>query len=173
MMELYSDEKIILKKRRFWLPIVIEGVSFLLFGGAPLIVLMLIEGSFAPEVQELISQYSNLFWFGAFAWAFIFWNSFFIVWTNYYLDILLITTKRVIDVEQLGLFARDLAEMRIESIQDIKVQVIGILASLLDFGNIHIQTAGVNREFIIEHIQNPHQVKDAIMKQREALSANH
>ena len=170
MIEFQSDEKVILERRRHWLPFVMEGVSLFVAGTLPF--LTIIFSNFLPEALAVtVDTHQTLALFLATAWLLILWIIFFVAWTNYYLDVLIVTTKRVIDIEQTGLFARDQAEMRIENIQDIKVEIVGILASLLHFGNIHIQTAGVSKEFIIKNIRDPHSVKDAIMKQHDALLA--
>ena len=169
MFELHSDEQVLIERRRFWLPFAAESAS--LFATAVLPFIAILFSSFLPDALALlIGVHKTFALFLATAWFLIVWISFFITWTNYYLDVLLITTKRVIDIEQAGLFARDQAELRIENIQDIKVEILGILASLLRFGNIHIQTAGMSKEFIIKHIHNPHGVKDAIMKQHDLLA---
>ncbi len=84
---------------------------------------------------------------------------------------LLITDKRLLDIDQINLFARDISEMRLENIQDMRVEVLGFLATTMDFGNIYIQTAGATDEFAIKNIPHPNKIKDAISHQCEALSA--
>lgn len=163
MIELHLDEKILLTKRRFWLPIAIEGLTMFLAAFVPLVVL--IGFNIVPaESETAAADYQPFFWFLTFGWWLVLWITFFISWTNYYLDVLLITNKRVVDIEQIGLFARDLAEVRLENVQDIRVEVIGILPSLLDYGNVHIQSAGATKEFLIKNIQDPHGAKDLISK---------
>lgn len=169
MIELHPDETILLERRRFWLPLAIESASLFVAAVLPLFGVVF-SSFFPPQLASLINAYRPFALFLATAWVFSTWIIFFVAWTNYYLDVLIVTTKRVVDIEQIGLFARDQAELRIENIQDIKIEVIGILASLLNFGNIHIQTAGVNKEFIIKNIHNPQGVKDVIMKQHDVLA---
>jgi hypothetical protein len=96
------------------------------------------------------------------SWGHISWILFFVAWTNYYLDILVVTNKRVIDIQQIGLFARDVAEIRTENIEDLRVEIVGPIASLLHFGNLHIQSAGESREFVMRNIPDPHKVREAI-----------
>jgi uncharacterized membrane protein YdbT with pleckstrin-like domain len=83
-----------------------------------------------------------------------------IVWTDYHLDMLVITNLRIVAIEQKGLFSREVSSFRYERIQDITIEVHGIIATVLDFGVIHIQTAGDNRDFLVTHIPHPQRVKD-------------
>jgi membrane protein YdbS with pleckstrin-like domain len=83
--------------------------------------------------------------------------------TNYYLDILFVTNKHLIDVDQLGLFSRDIATTPIHNIEDIKIEIKGILGTWFQFGNLHIQTAGASKEMIIRGIKHPQEAKDAIL----------
>jgi len=171
MIELHPDEIILLERRRYWLPFAMEALGLLVAATLPFAGFLFSE-SMPARLQALLSAYSLPFLFCATAWLLVIWIIFFTNWTNYYLDILLITNKRVIDVEQLGLFARDLAEMRIENIQDIRVEIVGLLASLLHFGNLHIQTAGEVKEFVIRNLYDPHAVKDIISKQHDDVMRN-
>lgn len=171
MIELHPDEKTLMERRRFWLPFAIESASLLIVAVLPLLAIYF-SSSMPSAVAEFLSAYKTFALFMATAWLLAVWMIFFVAWTNYYLDVLVVTTKRVIDIEQLGLFARDQAELRIENIQDIKVEVVGILASILHFGNIYIQTAGASKEFVIKHIHDPHGVKDAIIKQHDLLATD-
>lgn len=162
MITLLQDEKIILKKRRHWFIIVAELAPVVLVALLP--PFFLVVGSAIPFIELLLREYVALVIFFLGSWWLFLWTIFFIIWTNYYLDIVVITNKRIIDIEQLGLFARDIVEVRMENIEDIKTTVIGLLASLLDMGSLHIQTAGESREVIIKNIANPHEVREIISR---------
>ncbi len=142
--------------------ITLELAPIVLAAVLPLIVL--IGGAAVPIVETILSEYAVFVVFFLAVWWLLLWMIFFIIWTNYYLDIVVITNKRIIDIEQLGLFARDIVEVRMENIEDIKTAVIGLLPSLLDMGSLHIQTAGESREVIIKNIANPHEVREMITK---------
>lgn len=171
MINLHEGEVVIMERRRYWLPFAMESLVLLCIALLPIYFLAAADPG-VGRLGILFAQERNLLFFLAAGWVLAVWIIFFSAWTNYYLDVLVVTNKRAIDIEQLGLFSRDMAELRIENIQDIKVEVFGILASLLHFGNIRIQTAGESEEFIINNIHNPHEVKDAIAKQHDALIKN-
>lgn len=162
MISLLDNERIILKKRRHWLVIALELAPLALLSILPGIFLLI--DSATPVVNIIISEYIDFVIFFLFAWWLFLWMISFVVWTNYYLDVLIITNKRIIDIEQLGLFARDIVEVRVEKIEDIKTEIIGFVSSLLHMGNLYIQTAGESKEVVIKNIPNPNEVREIIAK---------
>lgn len=172
MIEFHKDEKIILEQRKHWYIIATESFMFAIGAIAPLILIPIIAG-YSSSFSSYFSSNLPLFIFFFSAWTLLMWVSFFVLWTNYYLDIIIVTDKRVIDIEQLGLFARDQAEVRLENIQDIKVEVIGIVESLLRLGNIHIQSAGQSREILAKGFPDPHIIKNTIVKAQDERLRKH
>ncbi|MCX7589357.1 MAG: PH domain-containing protein [Patescibacteria group bacterium] len=172
MITLLKDEEIILIKRRHSFIFISETMGLILISIIPFLLIGFIN--LIPEniikINNILQNYFNYYLFFSFCFIFICWLIFIISWTNYYLDTIIITNKRIIDIEQINLFHRDEAEIRYENIEDIKVETIGFLASILKFGNIHIQSAAEAREIIIKNISNPYEVKDIISKQKEIAS---
>jgi membrane protein YdbS with pleckstrin-like domain len=103
------------------------------------------------------------------AWALIFWVKLFGVWTNYYLDVWVVTDRRVIDIEQKGLFHRQTSIFRMERIQDVTVEIHGLIATLFNFGDVHVQTAGVAQAFIIRGVANPKHVRESILAEQDRI----
>lgn len=91
------------------------------------------------------------------------------LWTDYYLDLWIVTNQRIIDVEQRGLFSREVATMQLSKIQDITTDVHGFIATMMGFGDVHVQTAGNEREFVIRGVYNPDQTR----MQLESALASH
>ncbi len=168
MITLHAGEKILLICRRHWLPIAGEAVSLAFAAFLPF--LLLIASQILPaSMQALINQESAALFLLIASWLLIIWMLFFVAWTNYYLDILILTDKRIIDINQIGLFARDISELRLEKIQDLKIEIIGFIPSLLNFGSLTIQTAGESSEFSIRNIHDPNAIKNLIAERHEAL----
>jgi hypothetical protein len=71
---------------------------------------------------------------------------------DYYLDVWIITNQRVINIEQKGLFSRVISEKDLGTMQDITSDVSGFFPTLLDFGDVHIQTAAENENFIFKEV---------------------
>ena len=170
MITLHSDEKIILEQRVFWLPIAMQGAMLFFIALVPFLMIFGLTEFLPQPLQEFINIYRIPALFSATVWTLIVWVIFFVRWTDYYLDVLLVTNKRVMDIEQIGLFSRDTLETRLENIQDIRVEVAGFLASIMDFGNLRLQTAGSTTEFVIKNIHKPHKTKDIISRECECLA---
>lgn len=80
----------------------------------------------------------------------------------YYLDIIIITNKRVIENEQNGLFKYTASEVELSKIQDISVKVFGPLAEFLDFGDMEIQSAGTQTKFYFHTLPHPYKIRKII-----------
>jgi len=86
----------------------------------------------------------------------------FAIWINYRLDVWIITTKRVIDIEQRGLFNREVSEFLVANIQDITTEVPTMIMTLFGFGNMTIQTAG-QKSFTVSEIPRLEEAKKIIL----------
>ena len=86
----------------------------------------------------------------------------FMFWVDYYLDMWVITSERIIDIEQKGLFRREISEFMLDKVQDITVEIPDIMATLLKYGNINIQTAG-EKSFTIKQIPKIYEAKNLIL----------
>lgn len=80
----------------------------------------------------------------------------------YTLNTIVITNKRVIKNEQSGFFRYASAELDIAKIQDVSVKVHGILAAILRFGDLEIQTAGTQNKFLFDRLPNPEKIKTIV-----------
>lgn len=101
-------------------------------------------------------------------WYLFMWVTYFIRLTNYLLDYWIVTTERLMKVEQRSLFSRDASTLSLEKIQDVTVEVHGIFATLFHFGTLFIQSAGETREFRMTGVSRPIAAKETIMKLAQA-----
>lgn len=169
MIQLYPNEKIVMEVRRHWYILVAETLFLAFLVLAPFVALGFLN---VFEQSLPAEKTASLFLFLTSGWFLIVWITFFIIWTNYYLDVWIITDKRIIDVEQYYLFSREVSEFKLEKIQDITVEIHGLLPTLLHFGDVHVQTAGQMREFVIRYVPHPDRVKDIIFKQHDEALKN-
>ncbi|MBI5221098.1 MAG: PH domain-containing protein [Candidatus Liptonbacteria bacterium] len=159
MIRLDPDEKIVLEVRRHWYVLFSQVVVLVIAAALPIFV---IEAIATLGIYETSRAILPLTIYLLAAWYLILWVAFFVVWTNYHFDLWILTDRRLISIEQASLFSRNVAECRLSSIEDISVMTKGILATLLDLGDIHIQTAGEGHEFVLTMAPFPVKVKDAI-----------
>jgi len=157
MIELEPGEKIVLKVRRHKLGLIFESMFLFLFLVLPPLLFWVSERAVVIKGNDLalfVSLYSLV--------LLIAWMIFFVIWTRYYLDVLIITDKRIIYVDQKGFFSREVATLNLDKIQDITITISGILATFLDFGTVKIQTAGESTEFIMRDVPEPSKIKSII-----------
>lgn len=106
---------------------------------------------------------SNLFYL--YLWLFLF-NSL----LDHYLDVWIVTNERIINVEQVNLFSRLISEKQLDKMQDITVISKGFWATIFNYGDVHIQTAGSVERFIFRQVTNPrrivHTITDAAERYR-------
>lgn len=160
MIELNKDEVILYEVRKHWFFIVLWALGIIVLSIMPIfvssVIIYFIEG-ISVQIASL-AVYFYVLWLG------ILWMIFFIEWTNYRLDIWIVTNHRIIDIDQIGLFSRDIATVRLEDIVDIKFKVHGIVGTFFKYGTLELQTSGMMKEFLIETVFHPEEAKEMIYK---------
>ncbi len=94
----------------------------------------------------------------------VFWIALFIVLADFFLDVWVLTDQRVIAIEQRGLFARTVSEFDLSRIQDVTIEVHGIIPTIFNYGNLVARTASEHENFVFKQIGRPHEVKDALIQ---------
>jgi len=172
-----AEEKIIKVVRRHFF-VILPMVLAVLFGAfVPLVLYRFIISGYIPLDPNLVNAV-NVFvseWevFGYALWLLLLWIVFFMEWTDYYLDLWLITDKRIIDVEQKGFFHREVTSFHYAQIQDITVETHGPIQTLLKFGTLHIETAGESREILIKNAHYPEEARALILSLQEKIRNSH
>ncbi len=88
---------------------------------------------------------------------------YFSAFTSYYLDVLIVTNERLIDVEQHTLFARTVSEMDMYQVQDITTEIKGMVASFFNYGNLLIQNASAVTKFQAHNVKDPQRLRQLIL----------
>lgn len=170
MIKLEEGENIIYTARKHWILFVGETASLFFVAILPFALFVVPTTIFEQIFATLaVQQYGpSLFFFFWSLWLMFLWMVFVLLWTNYYLDVWLITNYRIIDIEQLGLFNRHLSSFRFDQIQDATVKVSGLLATLIGFGTVEIHTAS-NESFKFKGVANPNHLKERIMSEHHRV----
>lgn len=79
----------------------------------------------------------------------------FIMW---FYNVYLITDERIIDVDFFSLIYKRISEAKIENIEDITASGSGVLQTVVDYGDIQIQTAAEIPEIEFEKVPHPQRV---------------
>lgn len=155
-----NGEEIVLVVHRHWFNILEQ--MFLVF--------LMIVALFASVIYFplLFSTLKNSVWHSFFAFlenifAMVTWIIFFLIWIDYYFDVWIITDLRIVNIEQKGLFNRSVSELELSRIQDITTEVVGIIPTFLNYGDVFVQTAAETERFLFRQVPDPYRIKDQIM----------
>ncbi len=162
MIEISKSEKIVRVVRKHWFVLLGDVTMLVLFVAVPVIALFALHLLPFDSVIAFSGNQTSVEAFFFFAWIFIVWMMGWNMWTDYYLDVLIITDARIFDIEQKGLFRRTSSSFRIDKIQNVTVDQKGIIETMLDFGTLQLETAGEREDFIAHFIANPYEIKKFI-----------
>lgn len=79
-------------------------------------------------------------------------------------SVFVVTSERVICVDQNGFFDRKITETEKEKIQDVASKTKGMFKIMFKFGDLVIRTAGASKgeEIVVRNIPNPYEVQQKI-----------
>lgn len=168
------DEYIILYIHRHWIVLFWAVLRFLFLALLPIVLIyiysfqgMINWDGFPGLVLILASSVYYLF-----IWLILFNNL-----LDHFLDIWVVTNERIVNIEQLNLFSRNIAEKQLDKMQDITVITNGFLPTLFNYGDIYIQTAGSVERFIFRQVANPKKISttitDAVERYRIKYDSTH
>lgn len=161
MLHLQEGERIDIKARKHWFILFRNSFGIFIVYLFPFIGWIFLTSNAGVSFPQVNS---SLLVFLSSTWTLFIWAKFFSIWTDYYLDIWIVTDSRIVNIDQKGLFNREVSTLRMERIQDVTYEIRGIIATVFDFGDVHVQTAGESEEFLIKGIARPEYVKRKILK---------
>jgi uncharacterized membrane protein YdbT with pleckstrin-like domain len=82
-------------------------------------------------------------------------------------NFLVLTNQHLVRVEQRGLFAHSVSQLSLGRVQDVSGKVSGFLPTILGFGDIVVETAGAEDNFIFNTVGNPSEVSATCLKVHE------
>ncbi len=154
-LQITPDEEVVHIARKHVFILVKEMVGVILFATIPFVLLVLF-GGFIYDVA--------LVGVSVCVWLLVVWMFLFTIWTNYYLDVWVVTNKRILDIDQITLFRRRVSTLGMKSVQDIRVEKDGILQDLFNYGDLYVQSAGSEKRFLlIEGVRHPNDVRNIIL----------
>lgn len=162
--ELEADETVIKTVRKHWFVITVELLSIIFLGLMPVFIFM---GLLVIPPQEAVLQFfetqTPIIIFGLAAWLLMSALATATAWTHYYLDLWVITDRRIIVIDQLGFFNRKVSNFRLERLQDIKVSIRGLIPTLLNYGTVRAQTASAaESNFESRFLPDPRELQSLI-----------
>lgn len=172
--KLEDDEKIHAVVRRHWF-FLLKQVSYIfVLILAPLFGFVVMFFTSPEIIDPFMAVYTPHVLFLYAFWLLINWMLLASLWTDHYLDVWVITSRRIVNINQVGFFRRQIASFKLDRLQDITVEINGIIETLLDFGTIHAETAsGKDEEFKASHLPHPRELKSLILQASEDHAKTH
>lgn len=164
---LEQSEKVLRVVRKHWFIIVSELFGVTLMALFPFLILFAVSA--LPESVQFFSLQNEsvvpVTTFAIAAWLLLTFMTGFMIWTNYYLDLWIITDRRIIYVDQRSFFHRNVSMFRLERLQDIEIKTVGILQTFLNYGTLSAQTAGSNESnFFSSGLPDPRGLQATIQR---------
>jgi Bacterial PH domain len=164
--ELEPGEVVLITVRKHWFVIFSELFGSVILALAPLCILIFFM--FDPELPDVITlsrEHLLTVTYFLLTWVLLCTLTCFTIWTHYYLDLWLITDRRIIVIDQVHFFNRKVSSFRLERLQDVKVVINGIIPTFLNYGTLHAHTAGSTEEnFTTTGLPDPRELQAIIQK---------
>ena len=88
-------------------------------------------------------------------------------------SLLIVTTRNVTLINQIGLFNRKVSEIAMTNIEDVTSHKEGIFPTIFNFGVLKIETAGEQNNFTYTYCVNPNVAAKLILDARESFLMQH
>lgn len=172
---LEQGEQILLRTRKHWIILLRDLGSTIAIGATPFALLSILT---LPGIPPLDNRFLfHALAFGEVTWFLLVWLALFALWTNFYLDLWIVTNRRIVNVDQISLFKRAITTWQFENIQEITTETQNPFQNFFNYGMISIRTAGPTAQHArMEGIPHPDEVSALMLKQigkyRELEAAN-
>lgn len=163
--ELEPGEHVVIEARKHWFLFLGELLPFAILAVVPFALPKLLV--LAPPVVSYASffdYHSVLGRAGLGVWLLIIWTLAWSAFTRYFLNAWVLTNHRIVTIKQRRYFSREVSSLFLSRVQDVTTDVVGVIPSLLNLGDIKVQTAAEDVEFVMHGIPRPEQMRDVILR---------
>lgn len=151
-----EDEQVLLVLYKHWFTIfyaIAKSLLVILLSFAVPLWLGFTDFIFSFPVTAFLYYAWLVYWVGAILYDYI----------NWFKDRYIITTQRVIEINQKGFFKRRVSEIELDKIHHITHAVLGVFATIFNYGSVSIQSAG-NHDVNLDHVASPADIQEDIAR---------
>lgn len=80
----------------------------------------------------------------------------------WFFNVLIVTDTRIVDLDVIWPFHRKITEAQLRQVQDVTFTQVGFFANIVNYGDIHVQTAGIKQDIEILRVPDPAFIHDQI-----------
>lgn len=88
-------------------------------------------------------------------------------------NILIITTHRIVDIDQKGFFHKEISKIAYDQVEDIFGSIKGFWGTIFRYGNVIIQTGNGKVEVIVDRVKQPVHVQEEIQDMRDRFMSKY
>jgi hypothetical protein len=169
--QLEPDEKVLKMVRKHWFVIMAELFGTFVMLLIPFFILtgLLIFPDTLAAFDISLTKYTAVIAFVMAGWLVFTLLAGFTIWTHYYLDLWIITDRRIILIDQIRFFNRNVSIFRLERLQDIEFSIKGLIPTFFNFGTLNAQTAShFESNFRSAGLPDPRELQAVIQKATDA-----
>jgi hypothetical protein len=164
--ELQPGEQVVLVCRRHWVVIYPLLALYALVGIVPLVLAVWLTGDVESDLSRQLAIGAAVLWALAVAVRAYF------AWYRHQHDTWMITNQRIVDSLRRHWFHHQVSSADLIDIQDVSVERSGVLETMLDFGNLRVQTASEMNNFLLARIPSPSTVLTTLDRVRDEARRN-
>jgi hypothetical protein len=163
--DLEPGEEVIRSVRKHWFLFLAELLPYAIIAALPFALpnLLSLVPAFDPYAPFL-TYTTPLARVALGIWLLVTWTGAWGTFTKYFLNAWILTNQRIVEIKQRQFFSREVSSLFLSRVQDVTTEVIGIVPSLLGIGDIKVQTAAEEEEFMMHGIPHPEEMRDLILK---------
>ena len=135
-LQLWEEVKMVLQ--RHWIALVF--IFWYIFFLIASLIFMIYLGNTIPLVWDYINVVLVIY-------TAVFLLFIYINWMRYELDLYIVTTKRIIWLEEVSFLNRHLSECSLDKVQEVNAKTTGLLSNLLNYWEVTIHTASEASDF--------------------------
>lgn len=165
--ETRDDERILLVVHKHWAALVGDAAVFLFAGIVVCALLLVFRGITMTMADELTRAIVTFLVPIAFL---VLWTVLALVWTNYYLDIFVVTDTRIFYTSQVNFVQRTVQQWRITDITRANVRFDSLIESFFNYGSLEIAARGEEDTTRITGIPDPQYVAAIISRQDDRFA---
>ncbi len=109
----------------------------------------LLSGGFATSIVFIV---------GLFGIALYIFRTF-MIW---YLDVMIVSHQRLLDIDQRGMFNKTVQEIQWKVVEDVVYQQRGVFQSVFNYGTVIVKTNNADISVELHHVYNPKRIRDII-----------
>ena len=169
--QLEPGEQVVRTVRKHWFVFLLMLLPYAFLAVVPFVLPWMAGWAlrFAPDFSYLLSSISlnqPFIRLGLGIWWLLLWIGAFNAFTSYFLNVWVVTSRRIVRIHQAGFFNRVVSSFLLHRVQDVTTTVDGFFADVLSYGSVRVETAGTASDnFSMDGVADPVAMRDVIMRE--------